>query len=314
MKVDWAISSLAHAGVLALGLVSFAAKPFDTPPESVPVDIVSTTEFSKVVAGSKNAPKAEKPKPLVEKVAEKKIAEDPTPKISEKREIQQAKAEPPPPKPPEKKEIKEAKAEPPPPLPERRPKPPPPQQAKLEPKPVDEIAEALKKDQAKRREEARKEQRKAEKEREKKEEEPRFNPDKIAALLDKRTPQRHASTGATLNSTGSLGLPNASAAQLSQSVLDALKRRISQCWNVPVGAESAQNLRVVLYVAFNPDGTVARGPEVIEGTTSRFGPAFAESGRRAILRCQPYTMLPRETYETWKDMDIILDPRDMFSR
>lgn len=314
MKVDWAISSLAHAGLLAFGLVSFAAKPFDTPPESVPVDIVSTTEFSKVVAGSKNAPKTEKPKPLVEKVAEKKIVEDPTPKISEKREIQPAKAEPPPQKLPEKKEIKQAKAEPPPPMPERRPKPPQPQQAKLEPKPVDEISEALKKDQAKRREEARKEQRKIEKEEREKKEEPRFDADKVAALLDKRAPQRHASAGATLNSTASLGLPNASAPQLTQSELDALKRRISDCWNVPAGAEATQNLRVVFYVAFNIDGTVARGPEIIEGTRSPYGPVVAESGRRAILRCQPYTMLRRETYETWKDVEIVLDPSEMLRR
>ena len=38
--------------------------------ESLPVDIVSTTEFTQMMAGSKTAPKAETPKPLVEKVAE----------------------------------------------------------------------------------------------------------------------------------------------------------------------------------------------------------------------------------------------------
>jgi len=208
MKVDWAISAIAHAGLLAWGVVSFAAKPFDTPPESVPVDIISATEYSQVVAGQKKAKQAEKPKPLVEKVAEKKLAEDPTPKVSEKNEIKEARAEPPP-------------------MPERRPKPPQPAEAKNDRK-VDEIAEALKRENAKKREEARKQQqKKVEKPAPKKPEAPAFDPTQIAALLDKRTPQRHASAGDTLNNTASLGLPSATSAAVPER---------DRCAARPVGA------------------------------------------------------------------------------
>lgn len=292
MKVDWAISAVAHAGLLAWGLVSFAAKPFDTPPESLPVDIISATEYSQVMAGQKKAKPAEKPKPLVEKVAEKKLADDPTPKVSEKKEIKEARAEPPP-------------------VPEPRPQPPKPAEAKDERK-VDEIAEAIKRENAKKREEARKQQKKkVAQEAPKKTEVPAFDPNQIAALLDKRAPQRHASAGDTLNSTASLGRSSATAATLSQNEIDALRRRIGECWNVPAGAEGLNNLRVVFRVQFNPDGTVSRGPEVVEATASPFGPTFAESGKRAILRCQPYTMLRRETYNNWKDIEIQFAPRDM---
>jgi len=44
---------------------------------------------------------------------------------------------------------------------------------------------------------------------------------------------------------------------------------------------------------------------------SSFGPALAESAKRALLQCQPYRMLKPEHYDTWKDMEITFDPRDM---
>jgi outer membrane biosynthesis protein TonB len=293
MKVDWAISAVAHAGLLAWGLVSFAAKPFEAPPESVPVDIVSATEYSQLMAGSKNAKKAETPKPLVEKVAEKKLVEDPTPKISEK------------------KEIKEAKAEPPPPMPEPRPKPPQPTEAKKEPK-VDEIAEALKKENAKKREEARKQQKKkVEKRVPKKPEVPAFDPTQIAALLDKRTPQRQASAGDTLNSTASLGLPSATAARLSQSEIDALRARLAQLWNPPVGAKTPDELVVRVRIRLNKDGRLAAPPTVLTSGTSVLFQTARESAIRAVFRGQPFNMLLPEHYDQWRDIEVTFDPRDM---
>ena len=79
-----------------------------------------------------------------------------------------------------------------------------------------------------------------------------------------------------------------------------------------MGADAAQDLTVVFRVLFNEDGTVKQGPSVVEGGASAFGPVFAESARRAILQCQPYTMLRRETFNLWKDMEIGFKPSDMF--
>ncbi|MPZ56683.1 MAG: hypothetical protein GEU91_09355 [Rhizobiales bacterium] len=294
MKVDWAISAIAHAGLLAWGLVSFSAKPFEAPPEGVPVDIVSTTEYSQVMAGSKKAPKAEKPKPLVEKIAEKKIVEDPTPKISEKTEIKEAKAEPPPPAP----------------VPEPRPKPPQPAAAKQEPK-VDEIAEALKRENAKKREEARKEQRKAEKPVPRKPEQPAFDAAKVAALLDKRAPQRQATADDALNRTASLGLPSANSARLSQSEIDALRARLAQLWNPPIGAKSPEELIVRVRVRLSRDGRLSGPPQVLTSGTSTLFQTARESAIRALFRGQPFNMLLPEHYDQWKDIEITFDPRDM---
>jgi colicin import membrane protein len=294
MRVDWAISAVAHAGLLAWGLVSFSVKPFASPPESVPVDIVSATEYSQMMSGSKKAPKKEVPKPLAEKVAEKKLVEDPAPKVSEK------------------PEIKEAKAEPPPPMPERRPTPPPePKEAKKPPQPkVDPITEALKRDKAKKKQEA-KEERHAEKPEPKKPQMPAFDPSQIAALLDKREPRRQLASNDVLSSTASLGVPSATAAKLSQSEIDALRARLAQLWNPPVGAKTPEELIVRVRVRLSRDGRLSAPPQVLTSGSSTLFQTARESAVRALFRGQPFDMLRPEHYEQWKDIEITFDPRDM---
>ena len=306
MRKATAISAGLHAAVLLWATVSFSGRTFEaTPTDSLPVDLVSESQFTKLTQGVKDAPKPEKekPKPLVEKKApEVKPAEESKPKLTEKQEVQAAKpkpAEPPPPKPePKPVEKKEAKADEKPPVPVAKDK-------------ADPIAEKLKKEDTKKEAKAEKPlppkrpprpQHKL----------PEFNPDKIAALLDQRDPQRHAATGDTLNTTATLGRAHGTAAKLSASEIDALRRRISECWQAPVGADGSQNLQVVFHVMFNADGSVKRGPDLVEAAASSLGPIFAESARRAILQCQPYTMLHKETYDQWKDMEMVFNLRDMF--
>ena len=84
------------------------------------------------------------------------------------------------------------------------------------------------------------------------------------------------------------------------------------CWNPPAGAANGGQLKVVLRVLFKPDATVATPPQLVAATASSFGPAMAESAKRAILTCQPFTMLRADHYEQWKDIEITFDPREMF--
>src|ERR1051325_2024857 len=86
MKAGWTISAVGHAALLAGGLISIAAKPLNAnPPDSLPVDIISDTDFSQITNGIKTAPKAETPKPLVEKIAEATPVEDANAKVVEKK-------------------------------------------------------------------------------------------------------------------------------------------------------------------------------------------------------------------------------------
>ena len=272
-----AISTGLHAAVLLWAVISFSGKNFEvTPAESLPVDLVSEKEFSQMTKGAKDAPKVEKPKPLVEKKAEPKPVEEIAPKLTEKKELkaEQEKTPAPQPKPdPIADKLKKQDE--------------PKQEAKAEPQPLPPKKPPIK-------------------------QQPKFDADKIAALLDKRAPQRTAATGDVVNDDASLGRVNATASQLSQSEIEAFRRRITDCWSPPVGLDSAQELVVIFRVQFNPDGSVKRGPDVISGRASASGPVFAESARRAILQCQPYTMLRRQTYDSWKDMEVAFKPSDMF--
>ena len=280
MKTGLTISALVHAALLLWGLISFAARPLEAKPtDGLPVDIISDSEFSQMTKGVKNGPKDKPPAPLVEKVDTPKPVEDDAAKLTEKKEIKAAKADTPPP-----------------PVAER--KPPDPKPEKKEPPKIDQIAETLKKEEAKKKVPPKPQ--------------PSFDPTKIAALLDKREPQRQALAGDKLSTTPSLGKSEGTAAQLSQSEIDALRRRLAECWSPPVGAANGVNLKVVMRVLFKPDGSVATPPQVVAGTPSTFGPAMAESAKRAILTCQPFTMLRPEHYSQWKDIEITFDPREMF--
>src|SRR6476660_9239231 len=122
-------------------MISFSARSFEAPPpESMPVDIISADQLSKITAGSKTGEK-DKPKPLVEKVAEGKPVDDAIGKITEKKEIVTASAPEPPPKPVE--QPIEKKRGPPKPVAENKPKADPkPIGKKPDPPKVDPIAAA----------------------------------------------------------------------------------------------------------------------------------------------------------------------------
>jgi outer membrane biosynthesis protein TonB len=115
MRCGFPLSALVHTAFLLWLLISPSAKPFAASAiDSVPVDLISTSEFTQMMAGSKEAPKAEAPKPMVDKIAEPTPAKDSTPKVSDKKEIAAATEEKPvtKPTPPEPKPEANKKPEP----------------------------------------------------------------------------------------------------------------------------------------------------------------------------------------------------------
>ena len=287
MKTGWILSAMLHAALLAWGLISFSARPLEAKPtDALPVDIISTSEFSQLTAGVKNAPKVETPKPLADKVDQPKPADDATPKVVNKPEIKTAAAKPEP-TPPE-------------------PKPP---EIKHEPKPqpkVDPIADKLKRDEAKRIADAKKAAQK------KTPPQPKFDANQVAALLDQRAPQRTVATNDNPSHVASLGTPGGAAPKLSQSELDALRAKLMQLWNPPVGVRNPQDLIVRIRIQLKRDGTLADWPTVIATGKGEQGAIARESAVRAIIQAQPFTMLSPATYESWKEIEITFDPRDMF--
>lgn len=311
MRTGTTISAAAHVGVVLWAVLVFDVTPLENAGlESIPVDFVSASEFSKMTEGVTNAQKQEAPKPLVEKQGETKPVLEQVEKLTEKQEIVTPKEATPPPTP------EPAKAE-------QKPEPAPkPEKAEQKPEPkADPIAEALKKDEKQKKPEDKPTEAKAEakavplpQKKPPQKPQPKFDPAQVAALLDKRDPQRRAATGDTINRTASLGAPGANAPELSQSELDALRARLMQLWNPPIGIRNAGDMIIRVRVLLRPDGTLAGPPSVL---TSGRGPMFEsarDSAIRAVFRGQPFDMLRPQTYETWKDIEVTFDPRDMLFR
>jgi outer membrane biosynthesis protein TonB len=289
MRTGVTISSIGHAAVLAWSVLAFAANPNEAKPvTAMPVDIISASELSQMTAGAKKALQLETPKPLVEKLAEPKPPEDPVAKVAAT-------------------EIKAATDVPP--VPAVKP-PTPAQKTPAEPK-RDLIAEALKKDAAKKPEPKKAEAKAPALPKEQTQPQPKFDPRKVEALLDKRVPQRLAATGDTLNSVPSLGTPSTFAAQLSQSELDGLRARLAQLWNPPAGASNPDELVVLVRIQLGPDGRLTAPPMVLSRGQSPLYVAARDGAVRAVFRGQPFDMLRPEHYEQWKDIEITFDPRDM---
>jgi len=318
MRRSLIISGIAHTVVLGWGLIAFAARPNDAPPtEPLPVEFISSKDYTDLTAGARNAPKPlPNAKPLADKVDAPKPVKELAPKVADKPEVvtDVHTSAPPKPEPKPVEKPKEAKAKPEPSKPdlvkpdqiadelkkEDAKKDETKKAAKPEKKPPefrpDQIAEELKRDEAKKPRVA------------------KFDADQVAALLDKREPQRQIASAETPNNAASLGAPTGHAAQLSVSEMDALRRRLSECWNPPPGIDVNSNFYVVLHVLFKPDGSLASEPAVVEDTASSFGPALAESGKRALLGCQPFTMLKPEHYDAWKEIMIGFNPHELLGQ
>jgi hypothetical protein len=320
------ISCVAHAAALAWALMAISATPMDAPPAvSLPVSFISEKDFTQITKGVKNAPQLKVPdiKPLADKVDAEKSVDQLAPKAADKPEIttdtSKAQAEPKPePKAEQKAQTKpEAKAESKPDpkpetKPETKPEPKPDEKQADKPKPPeykpDQIASLLKKDAPK--DQPKHPDKPAQQQQQ--DNNPKYDANQIAQLLDKRQPQRQLASAQSLNDNPTLGAAvGAQDVQLSQSEIDALRARISSCWSPPAGIDVNSKVYIVLRVLFKPDGTLLREPVPVEGSASSLGPALADSAKRALLLCQPFTMLKPQHYDEWKDLELKFDPHEL---
>lgn len=102
---------------------------------------------------------------------------------------------------------------------------------------------------------------------------------------------------------------------LSMSEKDAIRSQISRCWSVPAGARDAHGLVVVLRVEVQRDGSVLN-VALAEASKGRYAKdtffrAAADSAMRAVRMCSPLKDLPPEKYDTWRDMELTFDPKEM---
>ena len=140
-----------------------------------------------------------------------------------------------------------------------------------------------------------------------------FDPDNIAALIDKSKEE----SAKILKKNDSLTqdqVKNFDNTGLSLSEEDALKAQIFGCWSIPLGLPYNENLLVRIKLELKPDGSVIKSEILDHARMNRPGQGFykvlAESALRAVKLCQPLRV-PSTGYERCKELQLNFDAREM---
>ena len=140
-----------------------------------------------------------------------------------------------------------------------------------------------------------------------------FDPNSIAALIDK-SKEEQAETTRKLDKVTQSEDPSMNLSGLTLSEEDALKAQIFGCWSIPLGLPYNENLLVRIKLKLKPDGSVIKTEILDHARMNKPGQAFykvlAESALRAIQLCQPLRV-PTTGYERWKDLQLNFDAREM---
>ncbi len=146
----------------------------------------------------------------------------------------------------------------------------------------------------------------------------RLDTNKLATVIDKsvkdanRKPQDFSRLADRLNKDlpKQAELSPLQAATLAQS----MQSQVTRCFSMPTGAEGLETLKVTFRIRLTQEGKLIGAPELTEQTgqtaeNDAVFRAFTDSTRRAIQRCQPYS-LPADLYEFWQEQELTFNPRD----
>ncbi len=140
-----------------------------------------------------------------------------------------------------------------------------------------------------------------------------FDPNSIAALIDK-SKEEQAETTKKLDKVTQSQDPSMNLSGLTLSEEDALKAQIFGCWSLPLGLPYNENLLVRIKLKLKPDGSVIKTEILDHARMNQPGQGFykvlAESALRAVKLCQPLRV-PTTGYERWKDLQLNFDAREM---
>ncbi len=155
----------------------------------------------------------------------------------------------------------------------------------------------------------------------------RFDPERVAALLDKAHKQPPAPAPRTEKAEKSEKSSkkteqNAAAQALRERIAKAslgqkLAARMSRCWTAPVGAKGVESMRVRIAVQLSREGRLVGLPRFLDVDSRRlktdpYYRVFVESARRAVLACAPYDDLPQPLYRLWRQIEFTFSPRNMY--
>lgn len=97
---------------------------------------------------------------------------------------------------------------------------------------------------------------------------------------------------------------------MTVSVIDALRVALTRCWNIDTGHPGIEDIRLTAHIKFLPTGVVDRLWFESE-SRAETDPDFAyvlDTAKSAIKTCSPFSMLPRNEYEKWRDTSVTFYP------
>ena len=269
MRKPLIYSAAIHAVIVVATIVALPTPKLDPVPTRIlPVELLTVAEMTNLKRQAKL--EAQKPKPVETpkpKIAPEKPKPTPVPPTPEK-------VEPAPPQPEEKPEpIPDKTVEK---KPEEKKKPEPPKPEKKKPEPVKKPTKKK----------------------------PAFDPTNIAALLNKipdaAAPPDKAEKSDEKADASETDNPDE---PMTVSELDALRQKINRCFNAGflAAAQDADKLFADISFELAEDGSVLGVPSI-----DKRGPGASDQlaviARKAVVECSPYDKLPRDKYQTWKDV------------
>ena len=140
--------------------------------------------------------------------------------------------------------------------------------------------------------------------------------DELKAEIGEKTQKATIAEGTKVQNMGVEGGKDGSYFQeLSITETDLIANRLRECWNLDPGAMGLQNMVIEIRARLNQDGSV-RDVQILDSSRynsdARFR-AIAESARRAVYTCQPYTIFAEkyaEKYDVWKTLKLRFNPFD----
>ncbi|WP_310497392.1 hypothetical protein [Sandarakinorhabdus sp.] len=141
----------------------------------------------------------------------------------------------------------------------------------------------------------------------------------LASLIDKALPKSKIKPLDTSKLAKDINAAQPQGARVdpraAATLAQAIQAQVAPCWNPPTGGRDVRKMTVVVRVEYGRDGRVIGVPVSGQPTGATAGNAdyaraFADTARRAVLRCQPLK-LPPELYELWQSVEINFDPESM---
>jgi hypothetical protein len=105
---------------------------------------------------------------------------------------------------------------------------------------------------------------------------------------------------------GGFDAPSADPAMLPHDDIALFFARASSCTHLPHSTIVDENVRVVLRVSFKRDGTLASEPIILDASFLPGTSELIRAAKKALETCQPYAELPKDKYNEWKTLEMVV--------